>query len=108
MIHTLLASLIIGTGVANANPHHHAHNHKIKNHQSHSVVSVGWVWVSGHYNSGKWIRGHWRHPAYGISFKAHRAGPPVSKNHVHNYWVRGHWKGTGKNRHWVPGRWIRR
>jgi len=112
MIYTLLTSLALNVGIANATPHHKAyhkaHRVKIERSHSHPVVSINWVWVLGHYDHGKWIRGHWRHPDYGISYRARRVGPPSHKDYAHSRWIPGHWEGHPRNRHWVEGRWSRR
>ena len=72
-----------------------------------AAVSVNWVWVAPppHRRGHVRVDGHWYHPHYGKSYRAHTAGPPPRRPHGHAHWTPGHWEGRGKHRHWVPGQW---
>ena len=76
-----------------------AHAHQ--NHRHHSPdlrVNVHWVWVDGHFNHARWVRGHW----------SSRPGPNPHANKPNYVWVPGHYVGHGRNHHWVPGHWAKR
>lgn len=81
MLHVLLTSLALTSGTAEAHTHHphhtRHHRHKTEVRQVHPVVSVSWTWVNGHYVGLRWVSGYWKHPAHGVSYRAHRAGPPL-------------------------------
>lgn len=110
MLHVLLTSLALTSGTAEAHTHHphhtRHHRHKTEVRQVHPVVSVSWTWVNGHYVGLRWVSGYWKHPAHGVSYRAHRAGPPPRKPHAHARWIPGHWERRGKRRVWVSGRWV--
>lgn len=81
----------------------HSHN---TIHTAPVVVEVSWVWVAPKSHRGHArTSGHWSHPHYGKSYRAHAAGPPPHRPHAQAHWAAGHWEGHGRNRHWVAGRW---
>jgi hypothetical protein len=112
MICTLLL-LTLGLGVNEAHAHTPQHSHTHKHHrtaipkrQKAPVITIRWTWVIGHYDSGKWIRGHWRHPNHGVSYRSRVTGPPPSRPVAHAHWVPGHWETRRRRDVWVPGHWT--
>ena len=80
-----------------------AEAHKRHQHSSVVKINVGWVWVTG-VNT---VSGHWFHPRYGKSYRAHHIGPPNRRPHARAVWVPGHWVGPRHHRRWVQGHWRR-
>ncbi len=100
----LLATLgLLGTGCT---AHAHTHAKKIKHPHGPTIeVTLGWTWVDARWYHGRHIKGHWRHPHYGKSYRHITHGPPPPRPNAHAHWVPGHWEGRGHHRRWVRGHW---
>ncbi|MBC8408645.1 MAG: hypothetical protein H8E12_08000 [Rhodobacteraceae bacterium] len=97
--------MIMLLGTSTACVAHSSHNHR--NNNNIRPEANQWIWVEGHISHGRWVKHHWVHRTYGISYQAHAHGPPQipARARANDIWVPGHHIARGNRRHWVPGRW---
>ncbi len=103
---TLVLLSALGLLSAGCTAHAHPQHHHVKRPAGPTIqVTLGWTWVDARWHHGRHIKGYWRHPHYGKSYREFAHGPPVARPHQNAVWVPGHWKGRGHRRHWVRGHW---